>query len=379
MRVAIFGAGYAGLALARRLERTLPPDVELVVVDESGTHVVRHLLHRAIRTPDAIQSLSSSLETLLEGASVRAAHVETVDPEAGVATLADGETLTLDVGALCLGPEPAFNGLEGIREHASTLHRPADAEQIRAGFLDALDAEGRVIIGGGGLTGVQIAGELAELAAERDAADHVELTLLEQAEAVPPDHDDRIQRAVTDALTAAGVTVETGVTVTGVTDGAVAVDEGEPKAYNQLVWAGGIRGPSAIGGDRASVPATVRHTANVFALGDAARVIDDAGRAVPATAQAAVQQADTAAHNITRLVDHRRSDGTGFEPRFERYRHSEPGWTISVGDRVVAEVGPALLTGRPASLAKRAITTSYLANIGAIADAVEPWFDPIST
>ena len=51
MRVAVLGAGYAGLTVARQLERTLPDDVELVVVDDTGEHLLKHEIHRAIRHP----------------------------------------------------------------------------------------------------------------------------------------------------------------------------------------------------------------------------------------------------------------------------------------------------------------------------------------
>ena len=51
MRIAVLGAGYAGLTLARRLERTLSADHEIVVVNDSPTHLVQHEIHRAIRRP----------------------------------------------------------------------------------------------------------------------------------------------------------------------------------------------------------------------------------------------------------------------------------------------------------------------------------------
>ncbi|MFW5956401.1 MAG: NAD(P)/FAD-dependent oxidoreductase [Halorhabdus sp.] len=371
MRVAIFGAGYAGLGLARRLERTLSPDDDLLVVDESRFHVVRHLLHRAIRHPDAMDHLEIPLADLLDRAESRTARVTDVDPDAGQATLEDGKTLPFDVGAVTLGTEPEYYGMDGIEEYAETLNRSGDAAAIRSAFLTAVDADGRIVIGGGGLTGIQIAGELAALADDHAVADRVEITLLEQADAVPPGHDERLQRAVTDALTDAGVTVRTGVRITSVEDGAIVVADDDPIPYEQFVWAGGVRGDGALGGERPTVPATLRLGGDTFALGDAAQVIDTDGQAVPATAQAAIRQVPVAATNVGRLLDRKRSGRTGFDPRLRRYRYEELGWMVSVGDDAIARVGPNVLTGTAAVGVKTAVGAGYLSSIGLVGDAVE--------
>ncbi|WEL17078.1 NADH dehydrogenase, FAD-containing subunit [Halorhabdus sp. SVX81] len=369
MRVAIFGAGYAGLGVARRLERSLPDDVELVVVDESGEHVVRHLLHRGIRYPDELAHIRLPLGLVLERATIREARVEALDHTAGVATLTDGETLSYDFGVVTLGGDPEFFGLEDVAEYATPLHRPADVDTIRDDFEAVLADGGRVVVGGGGLTGIQTAGELAALARERDASETVAVTLLEQADAVPPGFDDRLQDAVGDALESAGVECHTSTTITGATDDAVTVADGDPIRYDQFVWAGGIRGPAAQDGDRPTVPATLRLGPNAFALGDAADVVDADGTRVPPTAHAAIRQAGVAATNVARVVEHRLAPG-GFEPRLERYNDDEMGWLVSVGDDAVARVGPTILSGAPANAVKTTVGAGYLTSIGAVEDAV---------
>ncbi|WP_136689853.1 NAD(P)/FAD-dependent oxidoreductase [Halorhabdus amylolytica] len=378
MRVAIFGGGYAGVNVARRLERSLSSDDELLVVDESGTHVVRHLLHRAIRRPEGLGDLTLTLDDLFDRATVREARVTDLDAETGVATLADGETIEYDVGAVCIGSEPAFYGLDGVAEHAITLHRPGDPQAVRTSFLDALADGGRTVIGGGGLTGVQVAGELAALAAERGGADRLDLRLLEQADAVPPGYDDRLQSAVQDALAGTGVTVETGVTITGASADRIQVAGGDPVEYDCLVWTGGIAGASALGDERPDVRATLRLGDRTFALGDAVRVIDADGRVVPATAQAATGQASVAAANLSTLLEHRRSGGGDFEPRLDRYRHDDAGWTISVGDEAVAKVGPKVLTGAAAAGVKTLVGAEYLSRIGAAREALKHVGDAIA-
>jgi NADH dehydrogenase len=371
MRVAVFGGGYAGLGVARHLEQSLPADVEIHLVDESGTHVVRHLLHRAIRRPEVAESLSIPLSELLDRTTIDERRVVELDSEAGTAAMADGSELTFDLAAVCFGAQPEFHGIDGAESYGTVLHRAGDAERIREGFLDALDEGGQVIVGGGGLTGVQVAGELAVLATERDGEDRIELTILEQESSIPPGFDERMQRAIDDALTSAGITVRTGATITGVTADTVTLADGQQLDYDQFVWAGGIRGPDAAGGSRPRVPATLRLSEGAFGAGDAVTVIDENGRTAPATAHAAIRQAPVVATNLTRVVEHRRSDTSSFEPRLDRYRDDDLGWTVSVGDDAVAKVGPGVLTGPAAVSIKTVVGAGYLTDIGAIEEAIE--------
>lgn len=368
MHVAVLGAGYAGIALARKLERTLPDGVAITVVDERETHLVQHLIHRIVRHPSLADELTIPIAELLGRADHRQARVTDIDPDAGEATLDDG-TLSYDVGAVCLGARTAYYGLPGVEETATPLKRPRHAERIRADFLDVCDASGQAVVVGAGLSGIQVAGELAELARE-EAAD-VEVPLLEQRETVAPNFPGGFQRAVADELEARGVRVETGRTVESVGGERVELADGDAVAYDQLVWTGGIAGGDALGGERPQVRADLRLGERTFAVGDAARVVDADGKPAPASAQTAVRQADVAATNIERLVDHRRSGGGDFEPRLDAYRYDELGWLVSIGDGTVAQVGPTVVRGAAAKALKTTVGAGYIASVGAIRNASE--------
>jgi len=368
MRVAVFGGGYAGLPLVRRLERRLPATDEIVLFDDSPTHTVRHEVHRVIRRPDMAEAITIPFSEILDGARHRQQRVTDIDPERQVATLAGGETVTYDAGAITLGIETAFYGLDGVREHATPLRTVDHARQIRADAFEAFEADGRIVVGGAGLSGIQAAGELAALAREEDA--DATVTLLEQAPKIAPSFPSDLRRGLREELTDRGIEIRTGAGVTRADEATIDLEDGSTVPYDQFVWTGGITGTDAVP-DRPSVPATLRLSDRTVALGDAARVTDVDGRLAPATAHTAIRQAPVAAENLAALLAFDREGSRGFEPRLERYDYDQLGWLVSVGDGAVAKVGPQLLRGPAAAAVKRSVGAGYLTTIGAVRDAVE--------
>ncbi|MCD2202273.1 NAD(P)/FAD-dependent oxidoreductase [Halobacterium sp. KA-6] len=368
MRVVVLGGGYAGVVLTDRLEQRLPADVDLVVVDDTGDHLVQHELHRAIRHPEFAADVVVPLDDIFDRARVEVTTVERVDRDVRQVELADGTSLDYDVAAVCLGAETAYYGLPGVESHASPLKRLPDAARIRHEFENLVESGGgTAVVGGAGLSGVQTAGELAAFAREKDAA--VDVVLLEQRETVAPSFPEQFRDAVRDELDREDVEVRTGVTVSRARAEAIETDDGDV-AYDVFVWTGGIRGPDAVGGERVNVRADFAVDDHTLVLGDAARVVDAEGTAVPASAQAAVREAKVAARNVEEVVADLREHDDGFRPRLERYTFDSPGWLVSVGDGAVAQVGPSVFRGAAANAVKSGVGASYLASAGSIRDAV---------
>ncbi|WP_253736585.1 NAD(P)/FAD-dependent oxidoreductase [Halohasta salina] len=378
MHVVVLGAGYAGVTLTRKLESSLPAAVDLTLVDEHERHLVQHEVHRAIRRPSIVDAIEVPLDSLFDRAEIVTARIEDVDPEANRVVLDSGETIDYDYAGLCLGADTADYGLPGVADYGLPLKSVDDAEAIRERALEAIDAgdEARFVVGGAGLSGVQVAGELATLAEEEGAADRIEIVVLEQLESVAPAFPAAFQDAVAEALAARGVEIRTETAVSEATDSTVETRHertGTERSvdYDLFVWTGGIGGAAAMAGDRPIVRADLRLTESTFALGDAARVVDADGEAVPASASAAIRAAPVAASNITRLVGWELDDRTGFEPRMELFRFDVPGWIVSVGDGAVAQVGPKVVTGKPAKALKASVGAGYLTSVQAIRQATE--------
>jgi len=124
-------------------------------------------------------------------------------------------------------------------------------------------------------------------------------------------------------------------------------------------------------GDRPVVRRDLRLTKSTFALGDAARVVDADGEAVPASASAAIRAAKPAAENINSLVEWELAGREGFEPELTPFRFNVPGWIVSVGDGAVAQVGPEVVTGGAAKALKASVGAGYLSSIRAVRKATE--------
>ncbi|WP_336361278.1 NAD(P)/FAD-dependent oxidoreductase [Haladaptatus sp. ZSTT2] len=366
MRVLVLGAGYAGLTLAHRLSRSLPTDAELTLVDETGSHLIQHELHRVIRRPALAAELTISLTDLFPEHTILRARVEHVSPEEKTVALDTGETLSYDICAVCLGAETAYYGLPGLSEHATPLKTVADATAIHDRFVELGPEDGHVLVCGAGLSGIQTAGELAALATERGWESKVRL--LEQAHSVAPGFPKNFRRAVRDALTSEGVTIETETTVLRADDTAVHLEDGT-MAYDQLIWTGGIAGPAALDGTRHRVRYTLEVADGTFVVGDAADVIDADGQRVPASAQAAIREARAVARSIEKIAAHDPADA--FSPRRSAFRFDSPGWIVTVGEQTVAQVGPTIITGTPALALKASIGAGYLTQIGAVEEALD--------
>lgn len=395
MRVVVLGAGYAGLTVIRRLERLLPETVELILVDESETHLLVHELHRVVRKPAIAETITLSLADIVSRAEIRQGRVTNVDTDEKLITLetvgsGDGaeigtnnetadsgeedetstnnesteveNTLSYDVAAVCLGSETNFYELPGVEANAIPLKRLSHAEEIRERALET--PEGTVVIGGAGLSGVQVAGELAALSREEVLA--LDITLVEAENRVAPGFNETFTDAVERELASAGISIETGVAVESATESDVTLADGRTLPADILVWTGGIQGPSALAGERPSMDSELELADGTFVVGDAGNVIDADGVEVPASAQTAVGQARVAAKNIAERVERETGEGLTIP---DRYRYESPGWVVSVGDGAVAHIGPVVINGEPARAAKAAIGAGHLGSVGAIARA----------
>ena len=328
-RILILGAGYAGLRCAHALGTYLGAGdaPEVLLVDRHPYHQLITELPAVAGGRSGTDDVALPLERLLGHARVRLAQaeVERIDLQGRQVVTARG---TIGYGTLvvAVGSTTAFYGIRGLAEHALTLKSVDDAAAI-ASRVDAAvrqaaqepDGAARasllsVLVGGGGLTGVELAGELAELLPRLAAryglpAAAARVTLVEAAPVLLPGLPGRLQRRAASILAGLGVGLVLGSRVVSADEGGLTLAAGGRLAGRTLVWAGGIVAPPLLA--MSGLP-TARNGQvpvddylqpagypDIYVIGDAARVRDDSARGfLNPTAQAAIGQGKAAAYNI---------------------------------------------------------------------------------
>ena len=370
-RVVVVGGGFAGLAAVRALAGAA---VDVVVVDRHNHHVFQPLLYQVATAGLSPADIAAPIRWILRRqANVRVLldDVVQIHPAERRLDLAASGVLTYDALVVATGVTHAYFGRDDWAAHAPGLKTLDDAVAIRRRVLVAFEKAEReadparqrelltFVVIGGGPTGVEMAGAIAEIARQAlaDEFDAVaprtaRVLLLEGGPAILPSYVDRLRASAREALTAIGVEVRESARVTDVGDGWVRVGE-EMIVAGTIVWAAGVQASPIgrqLGGEvdrsgRVQVAADLSVPAHpeIFVVGDLMAIAGPDGAPVPGVAQAAMQSGRRAAKNIRARLDGR--------PTFP-FTYRDPGSMATIGRaRAVADLGWVRLTGYPAWLA----------------------------
>ncbi|MDY7226049.1 NAD(P)/FAD-dependent oxidoreductase [Hyalangium rubrum] len=243
MRVVILGGGYAGLSCALRLARRAKGRVSVTLVSASPRFVERIRLHEEAAGKKRV---SRELSAMVAGTGVTLKIGSITDIDSRGEVHVGGERLPYDRLVVALGSRVDVDAVPGIREHASTLDPTSSAEL--AARLPAIAARGgRLVVIGGGLTGIEGASELAE------AHPGLQVTLLSSGE--PGEGFSEAGRAhLRAALGRLGVTLEQG-RVRSLQAGAVELQD-RTVPFDACLWAGGFVAPEVV--RRSGLPVNTR-------------------------------------------------------------------------------------------------------------------------
>jgi NADH dehydrogenase len=322
-RVIVVGAGFAGLAAVERLARA---GAQVMLVDRNVYSTFQPLLYQVATgglNPGDVAYPARAV-TRAHGARFRLGELTGVDPAAQRITLADGTSFGYDYLILATGVSAAYFGVTGAAEHSLGLYTRRDAVSLRDHImarLERLDVAGagkavNFTVVGGGATGVELAGALAELRStaldaafpEVDLAS-VHIRLVEQAPALLAPFQPALRDYARDQLLARGVEVRLDTAIREVTNDRVLLANGEDLPSDVTVWAAGVSAPAVTGewglpqgrGGRILVgpDLRVRGQDRVFALGDISLAED---QPLPQLAQPALQMGRHAAAQIGLLT-----------------------------------------------------------------------------
>jgi NADH:ubiquinone reductase (H+-translocating) len=380
-QIVVAGAGYAGLHVALRLTAKLRSDpvAELTLVDRHDYHQVLTELPRVAGGTRAADAVRIPLQDLL------AKRVRFVQTEINGFDLAGRRLSTGDgpIGwgrlVLALGSRPNDFAIPGLEQRTLSLYSASDAERVWAAVGKALTAAAAaadpehqrhlatIVVGGGGATGVELAGELAEILPEVAsrhglAPDRPAVLLVEAGPTILAGSSPQLIDKAIRILADLGVQVRTNAAIAAATEEGFRLKDGQLVEGGVFVWAGGVKAPELVADSglptghngRVKVDRYLRvlDHPEIYVAGDLASVTDPrTGHVLPSLAQVALEEGETVARNLDAEL--------GGKP-LEAFSFHDKGFVVSVGTRRgVADVAGISSGGRLAHLLKDAIEWEY--------------------
>ncbi|HVA20583.1 MAG TPA: NAD(P)/FAD-dependent oxidoreductase [Candidatus Micrarchaeia archaeon] len=327
-RVVVVGAGFAGLAVVEGLRRQ---PVRVTLVDRHTYHTFQPLLYQVATgglNPGDIAFPARALVRRGRRTAFRQGELTGVDWEHRRIELADGGVIPYDYLVLAFGATTNYFGVPGAAEHSRPIYTLDDALAVRnqmvrglehAAAFGAATGELTAVIVGGGATGIEMAGTLAELGATTLRRDYPQLdrararvVLVEQRDHLLTAFPARLRRYALAALVRRGVEVRLRESVGAVGPEHVVLGSGEVIPAGLVLWAAGV-GVDALAarlglvqgpGGRLVVEPDLRASghAEVFIAGDLAAAGGPGGTLLPQLAQPAIQAGRHVAHQIRSLA-----------------------------------------------------------------------------
>jgi len=351
-KIVILGAGFAGLQLARRIKDT---ECDITIIDQYNFHQFQPLFYQVATARLEPSAISFPLRKVFQGRKnvhVRIAVVEHVDTNAQQVITSEG-TFDYDYLVIATGCRTNYFGNKNIERYAFPMKSTVDAIALRnrilLNFEDALKAkpeevEGimNIVVAGGGPTGVELAGALAEMkkfVLPRDYPDmdftRLNIFLVEGGPKTLASMSEASQRKSQEYLERMGVNVWTNALVQDYDGKRISLKDGRTIPTRTLIWAAGVTGnvpdgipkQSIVKGNRIKVDKYngAEGIANVFVLGDVAYMeAEGFPKGHPQLANVAINQAKNLADNIKNMIRNK--------PMHE-FKYKNPGTMATVGKR----------------------------------------------
>jgi demethylphylloquinone reductase len=313
-RVCILGGGFGGLYTALRLNQlvwTAEQKPEITLIDRQTNFVFTPLLYELVTGEMQSWEIAPPFAELLKGTDIRFVEgsVDWIDKDQKSVTLEDGTEIDYDRLVLALGCETPSESVSGVTENAIPFRTLQDAYKLdeKLRILEASATEKiRIAIVGAGYSGVEVACKLADRLKERGR-----IRLIQSRDTILPDAPKFNRDAALKALEQRGIWVDLETTVSEITADSIGlIYKGQTDIIpvEVVMWTVGNQVSPAISHfglpldpqGKIAVTETLQVTENpaIYALGDAAAILNIEGESIPTTAQSALQQSDFVAWNI---------------------------------------------------------------------------------
>jgi NADH:ubiquinone reductase (H+-translocating) len=394
-RVLILGGGFAGVGAAQELEHA---EADVVVVDRHDYHTFQPLLYQLATGLIETTAVGHSLRDLVghqDNTTVHKAEVTSVDLDARRATFDGIEPISYDYLIFGLGAEVNFFGTEGAPEHAFPMYTLPHAARVKDHVLELWETADRdrsvlddgalnVVVVGGGPTGVETAGAMAELYRSAFAKDYPDIPeeqarviLVEAGPELFSMFKPKLREYAAKALAERTVDVRTDAAVASVTPTRVRLKSGEEIRAHTLIWGAGLNGSPVGGslgvaaerGNRIGVEAdlTLPGHPEVYVVGDVAAIVDPKTEQVlPQLGSVALQSGAHAGETIARTIAGKKT---------KPFHYRDKGTMAAIGRRAacVQLLGGRTMTGATAQLAWLTVHMALLPTNEDRAKAVVDW------
>jgi NADH:ubiquinone reductase (H+-translocating) len=325
--VVIVGGGFAGLGCAQRLADH--DDVRITLIDRNNYHQFQPLLYQVATSLLAPSDIAHSLREVFAGhdnVDVKLAEISAVDTASRTVTSSDGERWTADALVLAAGSQPNFFGTPGAPENSFPLYSLDNATNLRSrilGIFEHVDRDPKLIdrgalnfvIVGGGPTGVEVAGAIADMINVTAPAEYRNLDidathvyLLDYGDSLLKPFSDKAHAYVSQVLTERNVELRLGTGVKEVGTGHAKLSDGAVIPTRCVIWGGGIRAAPVAAdcglaqgrGGRVDVNLnlTLPGSGGVYVVGDIANIPGPDKQPLPQLGSVALQSGQAAAKNI---------------------------------------------------------------------------------
>lgn len=370
-KVVIVGGGFGGLRAARKLSNK---PVEVTLIDRKNHHTFQPLLYQVATSVLSPGEIASPIRRILhrsKNVKVLLAEVVDFDLNRQLVILSDGSEIPYDYLIIAAGARHSYFGKNEWEEVAPGLKTIEDALEIRRRILFAFESaerealmEGRkrpvrFVVIGGGPTGVEMAGAIADIARKALVNDfkvintqEAEVMLFEGSSRILSSFSPELSEKAKKQLEDLGVKVFLNSFVTEIEPGKIKVGD-KVIECDVCIWATGVEASPL--STKLGVPLdkakrvivnpdlSIPNHKNVFVIGDMASFTMEDGKQVPGVAPAAMQMADVAVENIFRDLANK--------PR-KNFRYNDKGSMATIGrNRAIAEIGRIKLSGFIAWLA----------------------------
>ena len=348
--IVIVGAGFGGMETARRLANA---PVQITLIDRHNYHLFQPLLYQvaiAGLVPSQIAYPLRSIFRRQKNITVHMAEVSSIDFESHYIKM-NGSIVAYDYLVLALGGQTNFFGMSTVEENGFQIKDVESAVGTRNHLLRMFEKASRevdvdrrkalltFVVVGGGPTGVETAGALAELITHVLAKDYpqmdlkdVRVLLIEATDHLMGSYPNELRKATVDLLQGKQVEVLLNTKLSDYNGRQVTLGDGTKINAHTLIWTAGVRAAeltdrlgvqqAAAGRIRVQPTLQLPQHPEVFILGDAAYLEDEEGQPLPMLSTVAIQQGTTTAQNIQRILR-----GQSAAP----FHYKDPGLLATIG------------------------------------------------